>query len=96
MKQFVPGQRGTGMCCCQEATKQEPLRPLALARPGPLPPSGNAPTPQVSGYSQGMQTLAPDPAWPNLLLRMSPIHPGPREKAQSRTEQAAPTLITAG
>lgn len=24
MKQFVPKQRGTGVCCCQEATKQEP------------------------------------------------------------------------
>lgn len=45
MKQFVPGQCGTGMCC-QEATKQEPLIcPLALGRPGPLPPSGNAPQP---------------------------------------------------
>lgn len=58
--------------------------------------SGWVPHPQVSSYSQGMLTLAPDSAWPSLLLRTCPIHLGPSEKAQSRTEQADPALLTAG
>lgn len=58
---------------------------------------GYASSSQVSGYSQGMQTLAPDASFwmPGLLLRTCPIQLDPSEEVQRRTEQAYPALIQA-
>ena len=91
-KQSVPEQCGTGMYQCQEAGNKSlnvqittPNLPPWLREAWHITPlrlllPGYGPHPQVSGYSQGMQTLAPDPAWPGIPFRTCPIHLGPSEQ----------------
>lgn len=107
-KQFVPEQCGTGCV----GVRKPPSKSLKVQSTSPhLPPgsgkswhsssspSGSSPqarssTPRYLAIPKGcrlwLQIL------PSLLLRMCPIHLGPSEKTQSRTEQGDPALITAG
>lgn len=45
MKQFVPGQRGTGMCCCQEATTRASSPSPGSGKAWPIAPIRKCPHP---------------------------------------------------